>query len=207
MVIWRGTDVLRNPRNAELARLVGLEHDDAPRTTADLIVVGAGPAGLAAAVYGASEGLRTVVRRRGRDGRPGRPPPRASRTTSASPPASPAPSWPTAAIIQAREVRRADQRAVRGGRRSSATAATTSSTSTTARRCDARTVVIATGARYRKLPLARPRGARGRRRLLRRHADGGAALRRRPGRGRRRRQLGRAGGGVPRRARAPRSCG
>jgi thioredoxin reductase (NADPH) len=60
VVIWRGTGVLRNPSNADLARLIGLKHDSAPRATADLIVVGAGPSGLAAAVYGSSEGLRTT---------------------------------------------------------------------------------------------------------------------------------------------------
>jgi thioredoxin reductase (NADPH) len=53
--------VLRNPSNEELASALGLRPPAAPETTCDLIVVGAGPAGLAAAVYGASEGLSTVV--------------------------------------------------------------------------------------------------------------------------------------------------
>jgi len=52
--------MLRNPSNGQLADTIGirqpLEH-----TVYDLAVVGAGPAGLAAAVYGASEGLGTVV--------------------------------------------------------------------------------------------------------------------------------------------------
>jgi thioredoxin reductase (NADPH) len=61
VVIWRGEQVLRNPRNAELAKLVGLRTADPPRMTCDLVVVGAGPAGLAAAVYAASDGLHTVV--------------------------------------------------------------------------------------------------------------------------------------------------
>jgi thioredoxin reductase (NADPH) len=60
VVIWR-EQVLRNPDNAELARAVGLPVPDSPEATCDLVVVGAGPAGLAAAVYGASEGLTTVV--------------------------------------------------------------------------------------------------------------------------------------------------
>ncbi|WP_405393470.1 FAD-dependent oxidoreductase [Microbispora hainanensis] len=60
-VIWRGEKVLRNPTNAELAKLIGLPAP-APRESGwDLLVVGAGPAGLAAAVYGASEGLTTIV--------------------------------------------------------------------------------------------------------------------------------------------------
>jgi thioredoxin reductase (NADPH) len=53
--------VLRNPSNAELARALGLRPPGESETTCDLIVVGGGPAGLAAAVYGASEGLSTVV--------------------------------------------------------------------------------------------------------------------------------------------------
>jgi thioredoxin reductase (NADPH) len=52
--------LLRNPSNQELADQVGI-HQSLERTVYDLLVVGAGPAGLAAAVYGASEGLRTAV--------------------------------------------------------------------------------------------------------------------------------------------------
>lgn len=52
--------LLRNPSNRQLADAVGL-HKLLERTVYDLAVVGAGPAGLAAAVYGASEGLKTVV--------------------------------------------------------------------------------------------------------------------------------------------------
>jgi thioredoxin reductase (NADPH) len=61
VVIWRGKHVLRNPSNAELARAVGLRSPASPATICDLVVVGAGPAGLAASVYGASEGLETVA--------------------------------------------------------------------------------------------------------------------------------------------------
>src|SRR5580692_11208982 len=52
--------LLRNPSNQKLADEVGV-HQALERTVFDLLVVGAGPAGLAAAVYGASEGLRTAV--------------------------------------------------------------------------------------------------------------------------------------------------
>jgi thioredoxin reductase (NADPH) len=52
--------LLRNPTNQKLADEIGL-HQSLERTVYDLLVVGAGPAGLAAAVYGASEGLRTAV--------------------------------------------------------------------------------------------------------------------------------------------------
>jgi thioredoxin reductase (NADPH) len=59
IVIWRGSEILRDPDNAELARLVGLPADTAAGKVADLLVVGAGPAGLAAVTYGSSDGLET----------------------------------------------------------------------------------------------------------------------------------------------------
>jgi thioredoxin reductase (NADPH) len=51
----------RNPSNAEVARCLGFNADIEPGRVHDVIVVGAGPAGLAAAVYAASEGLDTLV--------------------------------------------------------------------------------------------------------------------------------------------------
>jgi thioredoxin reductase (NADPH) len=51
--------LLRNPSNAELAGALGLGASGAPPALCDLVIVGGGPAGLAAAVYGASEGLDT----------------------------------------------------------------------------------------------------------------------------------------------------
>jgi thioredoxin reductase (NADPH) len=61
IVIWSGEQVLRNPSNAELARVTGLLQADLPHDLCDLLIVGLGPAGLAAAVYAASEGLDTVA--------------------------------------------------------------------------------------------------------------------------------------------------
>jgi thioredoxin reductase (NADPH) len=52
--------LLRNPSNGQLADLSGIRRP-LEQTVYDLAIVGGGPAGLAAAVYGASEGLRTVV--------------------------------------------------------------------------------------------------------------------------------------------------
>jgi len=61
IVLLEGTDVLRNPSNAQLAQAVGITGEPAWGRTYDLIVIGAGPGGLAAAVYGASEGLATAA--------------------------------------------------------------------------------------------------------------------------------------------------
>ena len=52
---------LVDPTNAELAAAYGLAVDVPDNAAFDLVVIGAGPAGLAAAVYGSSEGLRTLV--------------------------------------------------------------------------------------------------------------------------------------------------
>ena len=55
-----GTD-LWAPSNGQLSRALGVGLELAPREEVDLVVVGGGPAGLGAAVYGASEGLNTLV--------------------------------------------------------------------------------------------------------------------------------------------------
>jgi thioredoxin reductase (NADPH) len=60
IVIWGGDVVLRNPSTADLARAIGLAAPLVTYADYDLVIVGAGPAGLAAAVYGASEGLFTA---------------------------------------------------------------------------------------------------------------------------------------------------
>ena len=61
VVIAPGHEILMNPTNAELADRLGLAEEIEPGAVYDVAVVGAGPAGLAAAVYAASEGLSTLV--------------------------------------------------------------------------------------------------------------------------------------------------
>jgi thioredoxin reductase (NADPH) len=60
-VVLHAHEMLRNPGNEELALALGLRRPSRSQKVCDLLVVGAGPAGLAAAVYGASEGLDTVA--------------------------------------------------------------------------------------------------------------------------------------------------
>src|SRR6266850_5648118 len=60
VVAWGRKLILHNPLNRELAEALGLRRP-LEQAVYDLVVVGAGPAGLAAAVYGASEGLSTLV--------------------------------------------------------------------------------------------------------------------------------------------------
>jgi len=61
VLICRGEKVLRNPSNAEAAACFGFNEGVDDGSVSDLIVIGAGPSGLAAAVYGASEGLKVLV--------------------------------------------------------------------------------------------------------------------------------------------------
>jgi thioredoxin reductase (NADPH) len=52
---------LRNPSNGQVSRALGIGRELAQREEVELLVIGAGPAGLGAAVYGASEGLDTLI--------------------------------------------------------------------------------------------------------------------------------------------------
>ena len=72
IVAWGREVLLRNPSTGELGDALGVRRPP-ERKTYDLVVVGAGPAGLAAAVYAASEGLHTLVlERSGPGGQAGR---------------------------------------------------------------------------------------------------------------------------------------
>jgi thioredoxin reductase (NADPH) len=56
-----GGGELRRPSTGQVSRALGIGRELAPREEVDLLVLGGGPAGLGAAVYGASEGLETLV--------------------------------------------------------------------------------------------------------------------------------------------------
>ena len=61
VLICRGQIVLRNPSNQEIADCLGFNESIDQTHVRDLIIIGAGPSGLAAAVYGASEGLDVLM--------------------------------------------------------------------------------------------------------------------------------------------------
>jgi len=61
VVVCRGEVVLKNPSNAEVAACLGMNPQFDAGKVRDVIIIGAGPAGLAAAVYAASEGLDVLV--------------------------------------------------------------------------------------------------------------------------------------------------
>ena len=61
VLICGADNVLRNPTNEQIAKCLGFNDAVDPKAVRDLVIVGAGPAGLAAAVYGASEGLDVLV--------------------------------------------------------------------------------------------------------------------------------------------------
>src|SRR6478609_10080255 len=68
VLICRGQLVLRNPSNQEIAACLGFNESIEQTHVRDIIIIGAGPSGLAAAVYGASEGLDVMVLETGSPG-------------------------------------------------------------------------------------------------------------------------------------------
>ena len=153
VVILSGDKVLRNPSNAELARAIGLQVPGTRQSLVDLVIVGAGPAGLAAAVYAASEGLSTTVLEAVATGGQAGTSPRIDNYLG----------FPSG-ISGSELAERAEIQARRFGARidvpGKATALEVSEGYYTVRLVDentvaTRTVLIATGARYRKLPVPR----------------------------------------------------
>ena len=68
VLICRGQLVLRNPSNQQIADCLGFNESIDQTHARDVVIIGAGPAGLAAAVYGASEGLDVMVLETGSPG-------------------------------------------------------------------------------------------------------------------------------------------
>ena len=202
-VLVHATNVMRNPSAAQVARSLGLRAEvDGERF--DLVVLGAGPAGLAAAVYGGSEGLRTFVAEAWAPGGQagtstrienylGFPSRDLGHRADAQGDAAGAPLRRRAVELppRGRAGRRARGARARRPRRRPARARPLG------RDGDRRALARAAGRGRRPLPR--------RRRLPRGDGDRRRALPRRGRDRRRRRQLGRAGGGPPRLARPQRA--
>ena len=194
--------MLRNPTNAGDRRLPRLQRRDRPDARPRRRDRRRRAGGLAAAVYGASEGLDVLVLE---SNAPGGQAGSSSRIENylGFPTGISGQELAGARLHAGAEVRRRRCMIAKGATAAHLRAqAVRASRSTTARACRRATVIIATGARVPAAAARQPVAVRGRRRLLRRDVHRGAALRRRRGDRRRRRQLRRPGGGVPRADRA-----
>ena len=151
ILICRGDRVLKHPTDAEVAECLGLNPALEPMRVFDVIVCGAGPGGLAAAVYAASEGLDVMVVEAGSPGG----------QAAASSKIENYLGFPTGISGQALGARALAQAEKFGARLSIARGVTKLHCDETPLRVDleggeslrARAVVIATGAQYRKLDL------------------------------------------------------
>ena len=148
----------------------------------DLVIVGAGPSGLAAAVYGASEGLDVLVLEAsapgGQAGSSSKIENYLGFPTGISGAGADRPGLLAGAEVRRRSFSIARERHAAGLR----SQAVHGRDRRRLARSGARRSIIATGARVPEAAAAEPRAIRGRRHLLRRDADGSAALRRRRGR-------------------------
>ncbi len=185
---------LRGPSSGEVSRALGIGLELAPREEVDLVVVGAGPAGLGAAVYGASEGLETlVVESTALGGQAGTS--RRIENYLGFPAGISGAELGSRAVTQARKFRARTATPYRalslqpGSDRHVVNLEE-------GHQIVARAVLLATGAQYRRLPVPRIERIRGHERLLRCRPSGGPALRCDPCRSGRRRQLCRPGRGL-----------
>ena len=191
-----GGGELRNPTSGEVSRRLGIGLELAPREEVDLLVVGAGPAGLGAAVYGASEGLDTlVVEGTALGGQAGTS--RRIENYLGFPAGISGSELTSRAVTQARKFKARTATPYRavglepGNGRHLVRLEEDHEVS-------ARAVVLATGAEYRRLPVDRALRLRGHKRVLRSGAGRGAELRCEARRCGRRGKLGGTGGGVAR---------
>ncbi len=151
VVICRGSLVLRNPTNRELADCLGFNEAVDTGRVRDLVVVGAGPAGLAAAVYGASEGLDVLVLE---SNVPGGQAGSSSRIENylGFPTGVSGQELASRAFTQAQKFG-ADLVVARGAARLTCDRRPYTVETDDGGRIPARTIIIATGAEYRRLPL------------------------------------------------------
>jgi thioredoxin reductase (NADPH) len=151
VLICRGTVVLRNPTNAQIAECLGFNEAIDEGRLRDVLIVGAGPSGLAAAVYGASEGLDVLVLETEAPG---------GQAGSSSkienylgfPTGISGQELATRALTQAEKFG-AEMIVAKGARRLSCEGKPYAIEIDDGPRILARTIVIATGARYRKLSV------------------------------------------------------
>ena len=197
VLICRGDAVLRNPSNQQIAECLGFNDAIDQTHIRDVVIVGAGPAGLAAAVYGASEGLDVLVLESNVARRPGgielqdRKLSRVSdghfRTGADRPRVRAGP-----------EIRRADHDRERGDAARVRPASRTRCEIDETVRVPARAVIIATGAEYRKPPIENLSQFEGAGIYYAATPMEAQLCARRGGRGHRRRQFSGPGCGVPR---------
>jgi thioredoxin reductase (NADPH) len=197
IIIVPGRPVLRNPRSRAVLDALGISGDAGsyPPSVCDLLVVGAGPAGLAASVYGASDGMATTL---AEDTALGGQAGTSSRIENYL-------GFPAGLSGEELATRGALQAQKFGVRMKLAARAASLSVQNGVHRVtfddgeaiQARSVIIATGAQYNRLPLDRLAEFEGRRRLLRRDTGGGPGLPERAGCNSRWRQLCGAGRSFP----------
>ena len=151
VVICRGVTALRNPSNEQIADCLGFNADIDTTRVRDVIIVGAGPAGLAAAVYAASEGLDVLVVE---SSAPGGQAGASSRIENylGFPTGISGQELASRAISQAEKFG-AQLMIARGAKRLSCERTPYAIELENGQRAPARTIIIATGAQYRKLPL------------------------------------------------------
>ncbi len=160
VLICREKIVLRNPSNGEIADCLGFNDSIDPVRLRDVLIIGAGPAGLAAAVYGASEGLDVLLLE---SEAPGGQAGSSSKIENylGFPTGISGQELASRAFTQAEKFG-ADVMVAKGARRLSCERKPYAIEIEGGRSIPARTVVIATGAQYRKLQvenLARFEGA------------------------------------------------
>jgi thioredoxin reductase (NADPH) len=151
VLICRGITVLRNPTNREIADCLGFNDSIDQTHVRDLVIVGAGPSGLAAAVYAASEGLDVLVLE---SNAPGGQAGSSSRIENylGFPSGISGQELTARAYTQAQKFG-AEVVIAEGATRLDCTSKAYTIEIERGPRVPARTVIIATGAEYRKLPL------------------------------------------------------